>query len=184
MKKLLIFMLVLGMASAASALTVNLSLDGSTAAPVSVNVTPGSTTTIYIISDTSGASGDYWTYLEWNLPSAGSMGVTFGGLPNADIFAAAGNTASITDWSGAIVDVEFNAADSGGNVAAGTHFKFDMTIGGGAATDGSDDFNIWTTKPNDGSYPVDDVLTINIIPEPMTIALLGLGGLFLRRRRA
>jgi len=36
---------------------------------------------------------------------------------------------------------------------------------------------------NDPGYTATDTLEIHVTPEPMTIALLGLGGLFLRRRR-
>ena len=36
---------------------------------------------------------------------------------------------------------------------------------------------------NDPGYTATNTLEIHVIPEPMTIALLGLGGLFLRRRR-
>jgi len=36
---------------------------------------------------------------------------------------------------------------------------------------------------NDPGYTAENTLEIHVIPEPMTIALLGLGGLFLRRRR-
>ena len=181
MKKLLILVLVLGLASAANALTVNLSLDGVNPAPAAITVAPGDVINLSIISDTGGAAGNYWTYLEMNLPSAGTLPVagSFTINPNA------GNLSSVADYSnpGVFYDMELAANDSGGKVVAGEHFSFTLTISPGAAIDGSDDFDIWTLVPNDNTYSTDDVLAVNIVPEPMTIALLGLGGLFLRRRK-
>jgi hypothetical protein len=40
----------------------------------------------------------------------------------------------------------------------------------------------WSVATEDGGFLIDSVV-IHQIPEPMTIALLGLGGLFLRRRK-
>jgi hypothetical protein len=180
MKKLLILLLVLGMTSAANALVVNLSTDGSTAAPAAITVGPGDVLNMSVISDTAGIGGIYWTYLEMGLPSAGAVSVVA-------FTANAGNAASVTDYSsGALTDWELSAADTtpgAAGIVAGQQFTFTLTIDAAAATDGSDDFDIWTTVPLDNSFPVDDLLTVNIVPEPMTIALLGLGGLFLLRRR-
>jgi hypothetical protein len=36
---------------------------------------------------------------------------------------------------------------------------------------------------SDGATQIGEGIPITAVPEPMTIALLGLGGLFLRRRR-
>ena len=115
-----------------------------------------------------------------SLPSAGT-------LPAAGSFTInpnAGNIASVVDQgTPTFYDMLLTASDSVGAVVAGEHFSLTLTISPGAAIDGSDDFDIWTLVPNDTKYPVDDVLAVNIVPEPMTIALLGLGGLFLRRRK-
>ncbi|HDZ69066.1 MAG TPA: PEP-CTERM sorting domain-containing protein [Phycisphaerales bacterium] len=180
MKKLLILVLVLGLASAANALTVSISTDGVNPAGSSITVVPGQVVNLSIVSDTSGAAGNYWTYLEMNLPSAGTLPVagSFTINPNA------GSMASVVDQgTPTFYDMLLTASDSTGSVVAGKHFSLTLTISPGAAIDGSDDFDIWTLVPNDATYSTDDVLTVNIVPEPMTIALLGLGGLFLRRRK-
>ncbi|MHC4061274.1 MAG: PEP-CTERM sorting domain-containing protein [Planctomycetota bacterium] len=61
-------------------------------------------------------------------------------------------------------------------------WSFDLIISSSAATNGSDDFDFWATVPNDSSYAVHRTLNIHI-PEPGTIALLGLGSILLLRRR-
>jgi hypothetical protein len=71
-------------------------------------------------------------------------------------------------------------------------WDFYVTLGGGAGTVTVDLGLNETTryKTSGGSWiNTDDDnevgdLVIDVVPEPMTIALLGLGGLFLRRRRA
>jgi hypothetical protein len=45
------------------------------------------------------------------------------------------------------------------------------------------DVTIYLLNADTGQYEVLDTLVIHQIPEPMTVALLGLGGLFLLRRR-
>jgi hypothetical protein len=45
------------------------------------------------------------------------------------------------------------------------------------------DVTIYLLNADSGQYEVFDTLVIHQIPEPMTVALLGLGGLFLLRRR-
>jgi hypothetical protein len=171
MKKLLILMMVLGLTSVVSALTVRLSTDGTNASDY-LEATAGSSHTIYVISNTSGSAGIYWTYLEMDLPSP----VT---ISDVTALPAAGNLASVTDYSVSdFVDWELAAYDSAGNVLAGAQFSFSVTFA--SDWDGTF-FAFWITTPNDENYPVEHVL--GIIPEPITIALLGLGGLFLRRRK-
>jgi hypothetical protein len=134
---------------------------------------------LYVLSDTSGASGAYWSYLEMTLPNADAS-IPYG---NLTFHANAGDTASLADHSGAsLMDYLLTAADSAGGIVAGQHFTFDVVISGSAMTDGSDDFAFWNTVPNDGTYSTDKTVNVHI-PEPATMALLGLGGLFLLRRR-
>ncbi|MHC4184898.1 MAG: PEP-CTERM sorting domain-containing protein [Planctomycetota bacterium] len=179
MKKLLVLLLVLGLASTANAIMLSFSTDGSTplANGATVNVASGSTTTLYLLSDTAGATGGYWTYLEMTLPHADAS-IPFA---NVGIHANAGNLASKIDYSsGVLMDYLLTAADSAGGIVAGQHFSFDLIVSGSA--DSSDDFSMWVLGPNDSTYSVHKTLNIHI-PEPATIALLGLGGLFLLRRR-
>jgi hypothetical protein len=166
---------VLFLASAANALVVRLSTDGAVAAD-ELNAVPGGSYTVYVISDSDHVN--YWTYLEMDLPSPGTVA---GGDPenNITIYSAAGNIASVADYSSvSILDVELAANDSGGNVAAGIHFSFTLDV---SSEWDETPFDIWITKPKDETFPVEHTLTV--VPEPMTLALLGLGGLLLRRKK-
>jgi hypothetical protein len=166
MKKLLTLLLVLGLASAASA-TVSLSLDGvNPIAATGEEIVAGATVSLYVISD------DATAYMyDVTLADADAT------LGYPSINSNAGNMAGIVDWSGGgVTDYELTAADSGGNILAGIHFTMDLSPLGAAGTD------FYVQLYEYGGPTIDDA-TINVVPEPMTIALLGLGGLFLRRRK-
>jgi hypothetical protein len=176
MKKLLTLMLVLFLVSAANAIVVSFSTDGGSTSGTDVDLvaTAGSSYTISVLSDTSGASGAYVSYLEQDLPSDGDV-------PFANVAATsnAGNLSAVVDYSVSdFMDIELTAADSVGAVAAGVQFTFSLDMDSG--WDGTQ-IDIWLTGPNDPEYNPSAYL--HIIPEPMTIALLGLGGLLLRRRK-
>ncbi|MHC4061275.1 MAG: hypothetical protein ACYSR4_00785 [Planctomycetota bacterium] len=176
-RKLIISLLVFGLAGTANAISLSFSTDGSTPLPDGATIwpAPGSTTTVYILSDTSGAAGGYWTYLEMNLPNADAS-IPFGSL---SIHANAGDTASVVDHSsGSLMDYLLTAADSAGGVVAGEHFAFDLVLGGAGPLD---PFYFWNTVPSDGEYPEDK--RVYVLPELGTIALLGLGSILLLRGR-
>ena len=155
MKKLLILMLVLGMVPAANA-ALTWSVDG-------VIIGPG-TVVVQLISDSDQPYTSVWVGADCS-PVAEITSIT--ALP-----AAVDGTAVVTAYPGwwLVEAVDFTLPS---DIVAGPHF--DVTIRGlslGTYTINSDFYG--TAGPND---------TLLIIPEPMTVALLGLGGLFLLRRR-
>jgi hypothetical protein len=160
MKKLLALTLVLGLATVASAVI--------TITPISADVPDGTSVTIVISSDNP---DPYGMFLEMTDP-AGTLG-------NAILLPAAGADGVILDpvalgvpgtWM--FQALSFNIAAP---IIAGDHFTIDYT-----ANDGQSLVGITV-------YDFDFVqigrIEMQNTPEPMTLGLLGLGGLFLRRRR-
>jgi hypothetical protein len=162
MKKLLVLMLVLGMTSLASAA---ISLDGPT------SITVGDTVKIGI-DNLDG--GDYLAYVNVSLISEAGFSMSAPALTSL-----AGNQSSVGapyvygDGS----EIEITLADTVGVTTPGVQFTWDLTC---LAQDVTVTVLLWDAA--DLSAPV-DVLTIAQVPEPMTIALLGFGGLFLLRHR-
>ncbi|MHC4361365.1 MAG: PEP-CTERM sorting domain-containing protein [Planctomycetota bacterium] len=176
-RKLIIWLVVFCLAGTANAISLSFSTDGSTPLPdgATIDVAPGSTTTLYILSDTGGAAGGYWNYLEMELPQAGS--IPFWSITS---YVTCGDKVDYSTPT--LMDYLLTVACSEGDIPAGLHWSFDLIISPSAATDGSDDFDFWVTGPNDSTYAVHRTLNIHI-PEPGTIALLGLGTIVLLRRR-
>ena len=121
-------------------------------------------------------SGTYSTYIQ---PSTGSFTVTSGtgGGVNADkdgVYPAAGDQGNMgTNGPWFIPNAGDTQSGVMPNMAASMWFSFDVTFSGNdVVVDIYDSESVMHTAALQGT-----------IPEPMTIALLGLGGLFLRRRR-
>lgn len=174
MKKLLILMLVLCMASAANATLTLVSSAGTT-------ILTGTTTMIGINTDVGLAGGGMQGHVVVDEADA-SMGSWTGG--GGTIY----YPPSIVDTAGSVYTYYYGAASGYGDMwlifgvaptpaLGGTGILADFEFG----CDGIGDVTI--TLWNSDLTAVLDTITITQIPEPMTIALLGLGGLFLRRRK-
>ena len=167
MRKLLILMLVLGVASLASATVV---ISGPT------SVVAGSTYS-YSLSNTDTANYGGYVYVDYAGNPGGAM-LSNVGMNTTNLTGAL----SLYDTTYLPDGFLFVAASGAGTteVFAGEWFTFDMTIPAGAQVD--DVFGIDILDLNWGLVQ-DPALAVTVVPEPMTLCLLGLGGLLLRRRK-
>ncbi len=168
MKRVLALVLVLGLACSANA--TYLQIDGLSSD--NYNLLEGSTVTISIISE------DDSNWLGYLIVPDGSPGT----LSNPTIWDAAGNLGEAIPYTelGWGTGYELTAATSFGGipaVEAGQQFTFDFS--GGIAGQST---QLLLFADPDYLTPL-DAITITIVPEPLTIALLGLGALFLRKKK-
>ena len=176
MKKLLILMLVLGMASAVQATTLNLTLSSD---DVYTGVPIGTVITVKLAVDNNVKSfkeGIDFTASGTNALAIGAGGWQVGNLPTSDN--GTESAGDITDAYMLVVMGEQYAADT-------VLYEFSATIN----EDGTIGMaNVSCLDPAflmpPTYYTIGNLNGLDVtVPEPMTIMLLGLGGLFLRRRR-
>ena len=179
MKKLLILMLVLGLVSTAGAATLRLEYNTSSTAPASVL---GTTIQVDMLADVSLSGISKVDFGEGTSTGTLSLGDWQVGTQ-----AQAGEDGTLTGND--IIDAF--ASQSGGNWAANTVlYSFDYAVAAGAAGGGTVQMMMSAAAQDRATaglatyfYGTNLSLSpLTILPEPMTIALLGLGGLFLRRR--
>jgi hypothetical protein len=179
MKKLLVLMLVLGIASLANAAAINVLGDSS----VGVGVTKTYTITI------SGSIPDNGL-ISFDVEVHGSNAKAT--MSSWTIISTGRNT--LLDYVGDLISTppdygkEVVAAQDSGTTAIGsTLLSFDLTgVTTGTIDLTTEEIAFFTVTAGGGwndLHPDMGSMQVTIVPEPMTLVLLGLGGLFLRRRR-
>jgi len=180
MKKLLIFMLVLGLASWANATEMNLTLYS---ADDYTLVAPGTVITVTLTTDQTVKSfgDDITPGFDMTATGTNALAIGSGGWQVGNLGASVNGTETGGDIVGAYMLVEMGYEYTAGTVL----YKFSATIN----EDGHIGMaNVYCQDPVGGMpppwYTIGTITGLDVtIPEPMTIALLGLGGLFLRRRK-
>jgi len=165
MRKLLMLFLVLGLASAANATLIK--VDGLEGDSFEVDTQ----TTITVVSE------DASSWLGYIIIEDGGAG----SLENVTVLDAAGDLGAAAPYTESGWGTGFELSASMGPlgnppIAVGTQFSLDYI---GAIGDTA---TISLFVDPEYTTPVASV-NLTVVPEPMTIILLGLGGLFLRRRR-
>jgi hypothetical protein len=169
MRKFLIVALVLGISSAANAVLIY--VDGSDPGS-SIEIGEGVTPVISVVSE------DASSWLGYIIIEEGGTGA----LSNPARLDAAGDMGAVSPYTeagwGAGYELTIAMSPGGASaIAVGPQFTLDYVGGvlGQTAT-----ISLFV-DPEYGT-PVDSV-AITVVPEPMTVILLGLGGLLLRRRK-
>jgi hypothetical protein len=172
MKKLLILMLVLGVVSASYAAQVSFS-----ASDVKLKLDEGTDT----------------LYLEWvaNAPASGDTvdgGIFEEQSPSQGTFSGTATLLGSPKTSGflgnAALNTTYNGVDFGGGSQGSESPPHDAALGDwfSITYSGSVGDSIALYDYSQSTYTAIGTLIVQV-PEPMTIALLSLGGLFLRRRK-
>lgn len=164
MKKLVVLTLVLAVASGANAA---LTLVDVPTDPINI----GDSISILVNNSDDGA------YSGW-LQITDQAVADYDGDP---VFTAAGDTAGQSTMEVYAPDPGWytftvSSLDPENPIVAGDHIQVNIV----GISEGSSVLGLYDS---DGVTLLDSA-TINVIPEPMTIVLLGMGGLFLRRRRS
>jgi hypothetical protein len=163
MKKLLVLTLVLALTSGASAA---LTLVGEPGAPIEI----GETATVTVQSTEDGSYSGWLEIKDPAILSFGDIEFTAAGDPGGNSTAAAPAEFDGSMW------IEFTVASFSPTdpILAGDHILVNVVGASEGATQlslyASDEVTLW------------DSADITVIPEPVTVVLLGLGSLFLRRR--
>ncbi len=176
MKRMVTLMLVLGVASIVTATPL---IQGPT------TIVPGGSATYTLVGTAAEATGDggdpvggfvgnvwvdYDNYGE-QISNLSAPTLAMGGL-------AAIDTTYMNSGFGFVAAPAAGDWSESTDVDEGTWLTFDISPLDGAAVGDTYDIQIL-----DGSFEYVSSFIVEVVPEPMTIGLLGLGGLFLRRRK-
>jgi len=187
MKKLLAMLMVLSMAAMASAaVVINVDMGADT------ELAAGDTAAISIVATNEQSPSDLYLFV-----TDGSFGTVSGGSVVWSDFSATAGEMTLHDGAG---DQHVNAVHQYGWPDATQTYYISLTGNTNPLTmngtvvngityraeiagDSTIILGYFVDDGQDGFLAVSDTVVMHKVPEPMTIALLGLGGLLLRRRR-
>ena len=167
MKKLLVLLLVLGTASAANAAVVALSVDGVNPSDGTEDIPQNTIIELSVVCDTA----DYpWLMEVRVLMADATLGTP---IPwwCGDICPPPPDYSDDTWW-----DYEMSTAGAPGIPPVGKQWYMDLSTS--LPID-----SVFTVYLGEYGMPPASTIDFTVVPEPTTIALLALGGLFLLRRR-
>lgn len=179
MKKLLILMLVLGLVSTASAVTMSLTSGGSSTLTIGTDVEIDDVITVDLVLADNSSGLQYVDFVSSTSDGTKPLISAVGSWAQMTIMPDAG-----TLTSGDILDA--TASAPGGQEKSGTVYSFSATVKGtGEITPVMTSGDYWFVLTNPYFYYGNTVTqnALTIVPEPATVMLLGLGGLLLRRRK-
>lgn len=186
-KKLLIFMLVLGMASAANA-NLLISVGGVVDPPdTEIFLMPSQEVIIDIMGDGRPTGADFWLIPDGYGSVGGGVMLYTGNLSVLSTYTL-GDGSGVVEWlnvSG-YPDAKNTVYMGFGNAPEALPLNGKLVDEIIFHCDGippEAPFDSVLTLVDSTLAVIEDIQIIHQIPEPMTIALLGLGGLFLRRRK-
>ena len=168
MKRLVALLLVFGLASTANAVMIQ--VDGVSAADV--EIAEGATSLITVVGE------DTSSWLGYIIVEESGVGA----LTNVEILPAAGDLAAAEPYTEAGWGAGYmlTAAESpGSSTPISTGSQFNVNYSGGTMGETA---TISLFLDPEYTVPAASV-NVSIVPEPMTIALLSLGALFLRKRK-